>query len=252
MEPSFSSFIARRIEAKRALTFDISNACAGMLTGVYVLDRMIRSGIVRNGMVVSGEAITYVADTAVNEISERYDSQFASLSVGDSGCAVVLDQAVGDDKIHGIEMLTAAKYADVSVAMPSDKTQGIAMYSDNRRAHSEDRYLLITYALRDNLCARGALSFADEKFDFVIYHQIGTTTIMAIDAVIGRELGAPMPSNLQVVEKYGNTSSTAHFIVLHDHLLNKQIPAGSKLLMIPAASGIVTGFLSVTVSSLKV
>ncbi|MFI7004719.1 3-oxoacyl-ACP synthase III family protein [Nocardia sp. NPDC050175] len=252
MEPSFAGSISRLIGAKHAITFDVSNACAGMLTGTYILDRMIRSGAVRNGMVVSGEAITPIADTAVAEISEKYDLQFASLSVGDSGAAVVLDEAVDDnDKIHYIEMMTAAEYSQLCLGMPSDKSQGVALYTDNRKMHNEDRFLLGTNSQINYLEAQGR-TFADEKFDYVIHHQFGAAAIPWMNAICEREFGTPMPPDLRVIEKYGNTSTTSHFIVLHDQLSDQNIPAGSKLLMIPAASGIVTGFLSTTISSLKV
>ncbi|MFE9576705.1 3-oxoacyl-ACP synthase III family protein [Nocardia sp. NPDC006044] len=252
MEPSFAGSISRLIGASKAITFDVSNACAGMLTGTYILDRMIRSGAVRNGMVVSGEAITPIADTAVAEISEKYDLQFASLSVGDSGAAVVLDEAVDDnDKIHYIEMMTAAEYSQLCLGMPSDKSQGVALYTDNRKMHNEDRFLLGTNSQINYLQAQGR-TFADEQFDYVIHHQFGAAAIPWMNAICEREFGTPMPPDLRVIEKYGNTSTTSHFIVLHDQLSDQNIPAGSKLLMIPAASGIVTGFLSTTISSLKV
>ncbi|MFB8279207.1 3-oxoacyl-ACP synthase III family protein [Nocardia colli] len=252
MEPSFAGSISRLIGAPNAITFDVSNACAGMLTGTYILDRMIRSGAVRNGMVVSGEAITPIADTAVAEISEKYDLQFASLSVGDSGAAVVLDEAVDDnDKIHYIEMMTAAEYSQLCLGMPSDKSQGVALYTDNRKMHNEDRFLLGTNSQINYLQAQGR-TFADENFDYVIHHQFGAAAIPWMNAICEREFGTPMPPDLRVIEKYGNTSTTSHFIVLHDQLSDQNIPAGSKLLMIPAASGIVTGFLSTTISSLKV
>ncbi|MBF6089986.1 3-oxoacyl-ACP synthase III family protein [Nocardia cyriacigeorgica] len=252
MEPSFASAIGRALGATKAITFDISNACAGMLTGTYILDRMIRSGAVRNGLVVSGEAITPISDTAVNEISEKYDLQFASLTVGDSGCALVLDQAVDDaDKIHYIEMMTASEYSHLCLGMPSDKTQGVALYTDNRKMHNESRFLLWTDTQRDFLAKRGR-TFADEEFDYIIHHQFGAAAVPYMNAIGEREFGTPMPPDLNVIHKYGNTSTTSHFIVLHDQLGEDNIPAGSKLLMIPAASGVVTGFLSTTISSLKV
>ncbi|MFJ2666985.1 3-oxoacyl-ACP synthase III family protein [Nocardia fluminea] len=252
MEPSFASTIAKTLGAEHAITFDVSNACAGMLTGTYILDRMIRSGVVRNGMVVSGEAITPIAETAVNEISEKYDLQFASLSVGDSGCAVVLDRAVDDaDKIHYIELLTAAEHSHLCLGMPSDKSSGVALYTDNRKMHNEARFLLWPDAQGTFLEQQGR-DFADEQFDYIIHHQFGAAAVPYINAVAAREFGAEMPPDLNVIEKYGNTSTTSHFIVLHDQLADDNIAAGSKLLMVPAASGVVAGFLSATISSLKV
>src|SRR5579875_2586254 len=38
MEPATATAVAGAIGARQALTFDVSNACAGMLTGVLILD----------------------------------------------------------------------------------------------------------------------------------------------------------------------------------------------------------------------
>ncbi|MCZ4554743.1 3-oxoacyl-ACP synthase [Rhodococcus maanshanensis] len=252
LEPSFASMLGKELGVKGAVHFDLSNACAGMLSGVYVLDRMIRSGAVRNGMVVSGEHITPISETAVREISEKYDLQFASLSVGDSGAAVIMDRSVDDaDKIDYIELMTASEYSDLCMGMPSDQSPGIALYTDNRKMHNESRFLLWTNAQREFLAARGQ-TFADEEFDFVIHHQFGASAVVYMNALGEKEFGTPMPPALNVVEKYGNTSSTSHFIVLHDHLKDKAVPKGSKILMVPAASGIVTGYVSATITSLEV
>ncbi|MFI6868356.1 3-oxoacyl-ACP synthase III family protein [Nocardia sp. NPDC050406] len=253
MEPSFAGAIGRAIGARDdVITFDLSNACAGMLTGTYILDRMIRSGVVRRGIVVSGEAITPIAETAVEEISEKYDPQFASLTVGDSGAAVVLDEAVDDnDKIHYIELTTASEFSHLCLGMPSDKSQGVALYTDNRKMHNESRFLLWTDT-QGNYLEKQGNNFAAEGFDYMIHHQFGAGAIPFMNAIAEREFGSPMPPDLNVIQKYGNTSSTSHFIVLHDHLSQQAIPAGSKILMVPAASGVVAGFLSTTISSLKV
>src|SRR5450755_1456790 len=51
------------VGARRAVSFDISNACAGMMTGTFLLNDMIRQGRIRRGMVVSGE---YISQLGVN------------------------------------------------------------------------------------------------------------------------------------------------------------------------------------------
>ncbi|WP_040812679.1 3-oxoacyl-ACP synthase III family protein [Nocardia concava] len=253
MEPSFAGAIGRAIGAREdVIAFDLSNACAGMMSGVYILDRMIRSGAVKRGIVVSGEAITPIAETAVNEISSKYDLQFASLTVGDSGACLVLDEAVDDnDKIHYIELTTASEFSHLCLGMPSDKTNGVALYTDNRKMHNEARFLLWTDTQRNFMEERG-IDFGAEGFDYIIHHQFGAAAIPFMNAIAEREFRHPMPPDLNVIEKYGNTSSTSHFIVLHDQLSQQAIASGSKLLMIPAASGVVGGFLSTTISSLKV
>jgi 3-oxoacyl-[acyl-carrier-protein] synthase-3 len=61
-----------------------------------------------------------------------------------------------------------------------------------------------------------------------------------------------MPESLQVVEQLGNTATTSHFVVLYRHLQEKRLKKGAKFLLVPAASGVVTGCVSTTISSLEV
>ncbi|RZU54219.1 3-oxoacyl-[acyl-carrier-protein] synthase-3 [Krasilnikovia cinnamomea] len=251
-EPSFAHQLARSLGATRAIHFDVSNACAGMLTGVAVLDRMIRAGVVRNGLVVSGEQITAIAETAVKEISELYDPQFGSLTVGDSGAAVILDESTSEaDRIHYVELMTCSEYSHLCIGKPSDRNQGIALYTDNHQMHKEDRSRLWSRFQTDFLAKRGT-TFAEEGYDYVVHHQVGSKFIRNVNNHGEKAFGTPMPESLSVVEKYGNTSSTSHFVVLHDHLRSGRARPGAKYLLVPAASGVVTGCVSATISSLEV
>ncbi|MEU2164114.1 3-oxoacyl-[acyl-carrier-protein] synthase III C-terminal domain-containing protein [Streptomyces sp. NPDC019208] len=251
-EPSFARRIAGELGADRAIHFDVSNACAGMMTGVYLLDRMIRSGEVRNGLVLSGEHITPIAFTAAREMEDSRDPQFASLSVGDSAVAVLVDRATDDaDVIHDIELMTCSEYSHLCLGMPSDDTGDLAMYTNNKEMHAEDRLALWPAFHRDRLAADGR-RFADEGYDFVVQHQVGSRFIDYMNHVGESTFGTPMPESLSVVEKFANTATTSHYLVLHQALMERRIPRGSKILMVPAASGVVTGFLSATVSSLEV
>ncbi|MEU2110795.1 3-oxoacyl-[acyl-carrier-protein] synthase III C-terminal domain-containing protein [Streptomyces sp. NPDC019507] len=251
-EPSFARRIAGELGADRAIHFDVSNACAGMMTGVYLLDRMIRSGEVRNGLVLSGEHITPIAFTAAREMEDSRDPQFASLSVGDSAVAVLVDRATDDaDVIHDIELMTCSEYSHLCLGMPSDDTGDLAMYTNNKEMHAEDRLALWPAFHRDRLADDGR-RFADEGYDFVVQHQVGSRFVDYMNHVGESTFGTPMPESLSVVEKFANTATTSHYLVLHQALMERRIPKGSKILMVPAASGVVTGFLSATVSSLEV
>jgi 3-oxoacyl-[acyl-carrier-protein] synthase-3 len=251
-EPSFAALLTKSLGARSAIHLDVTNACAGMFTGVHLLDRMIRAGIVRNGLVVSGECITPVADTAVKEVCEPLDPQFASLTVGDAGVAIVLDRAVDDaDKIHYIDMVTYAEYAKLCIGMPSDKNDSSALYTVNQQMHHEDRLTLVARSHKAFMERRG-LDFESEKFDYIIHHQVGSRFIKAMQKLGSRVFGCEMPESIQYVEEFGNTASTAHFLALHEHLKHGKFRKGSKVLMAPAASGVVTGCLSATISSLRV
>ncbi len=247
-EPSFALELKRLLGATKAITFDLSNACAGMMSGVMLLDQMIKAGIVKNGIVISGECITTIAETAVLEIKEALDPQFGSLTVGDSGAAVVVDEAEDDaNKIHHIEMLTAATGAHFCIGKPSDATPGIALYTDNKQMHNEDRVRLWP-TFQMNLMEKWGTTFEAEKYDYVVQHQVSVRAIQNFTKFAGKVFNTTMPEALSICEEYGNTATTSHFIVLYESLRNKRVKPGSKFLLVPAASGLVTGFVGVTVS----
>ncbi|MCX4515726.1 3-oxoacyl-ACP synthase [Streptomyces sp. NBC_01619] len=251
-EPSFAHRIAKELGASSAVHFDVSNACAGMMTGVYLLDRMIRSGDVRNGLVLSGEHITPIAFTAAREMEDSRGSQFASLSVGDSAVAVVVDRATDDaDVIHDVELMTCSEYSHLCLGMPSNDTGDLAMYTNNKEMQAKDRLSLWPTFHRDKLAENGR-RFADEGYDFIVQHQVGSRFIDLMNRVGESIFETPMPQSLSVVEKFANTATTSHYLVLHQAIRERRIPKGSKILLVPAASGLVTGFLSATVSSLEV
>ncbi|MFK0222893.1 3-oxoacyl-ACP synthase III family protein [Streptomyces vinaceus] len=260
-EPSLAGMLARELGARPMTSFDVSNACAGMMTGVWLLDRMIRSGAVRTGMVVSGEQATRVARTATRELSDSYDPQFASLSVGDSAAAVILDESTGpDDRIHYIELMTCSEYSHLCIGMPSDRTEGIALYTDNKRMHDRERLRLWPRFHEDFLSKSGS-DFTSEGFDHIIQHQVGTRFIEYVNRTAEAEFGVPMPNSPRVVERYGNTATTSHFLTLREHLREARTagaPSGSRpsptarYLLVPAASGVVTGALSTTITHTRV
>lgn len=251
-EPSFARQLAAELGARSAIHFDISNACAGMMTGVYLLDRMVRAGIVRTGMVVSGEQNTRVAETAAAEITDSYDPQFASLSVGDAAVAVIIDESRDEaDRIHYVDLMTCSEYSHLCLGMPSDRTEGIALYTDNKQMHKRDR-LRLWPTFHADLLAKHGRTFADEGFDYVVQHQVGTRFVEYVNAMAATEFETPMPQSLSLVEEFGNTSSNSHFLVLRQHLRAGTARQGRKYLLVPAASGVVTGALSATISSLGV
>ena len=58
LEPPLSLYVKQAIGATQAVNFDLSNACAGMLTGVFILQDLITRGEISCGMVVSGDYIS--------------------------------------------------------------------------------------------------------------------------------------------------------------------------------------------------
>ena len=261
-EPSLSLCLKNELGATKAITFDITNACAGMLTGVFILDNLIKAGVVKNGLVVSGECITYLSDTAVQEIKDPIDDQFASLTVGDSGAAVVMDRSTSDGEgLDASDLITIAEFSDLCFGMPSEQGPRIAMYTKAVEIHSESVRRLPKYLtewLEDNSAVIDRYLTRRRPFDFVIPHQTAlrvmtSATEEMFDYVrtLEKFKSIEMPELLTYIQDFGNTSSTSHFVVLYHALKDKKVKAGDSILFVPHASGIVAGFFLLTLGDLR-
>ena len=248
MKPDMSKFLKKRLGMRPdAMSFGITNACAGMLTGVHILNNMIKTQAVKTGMIISGECITPVSETAIKEIKEPIDPQFASLTVGDSGAALIMDGTTDENEgIEFIDFLTIADFADLCLGMPSNENPGVAMYTKAVEIHQKTIQRLpelIKFMMNKH-------HFTGRDYDYVIPHQTSTRAIHAALKLCAQHLEV-LPEALISIEKFGNTASTSHFVVLHDHLSNKRLKKNSKILFLALASGISIGFVSARIGKLE-
>jgi 3-oxoacyl-[acyl-carrier-protein] synthase III len=247
LEPCLSSFLKKELGMRaNALNFDVTNACAGMFTGVHILDQMIKSGTVKTGLVVSGECITPIAETAVKEIKSPIDEQFASLTVGDSGAAVIMDaSSTANEGIEALNMLTLSEFSGFCFGMPSNENPGVAMYTKAMEIHGTVIQRLPPWL--SHFAEKHGVSSAD--FEHVIPHQTSERAIRSALALCAETFG-DIPHICVSLNKFGNTSSTSHFVVLDDYLQQEKIKAGDRILMLVLASGIILGAVSVKIGQL--
>jgi 3-oxoacyl-[acyl-carrier-protein] synthase-3 len=248
-EPSQAAALARDLGATKAIHFDVVNACAGMSTGILVLNNMIAAGRVKTGMVVSGEATSDISANAVREMTGAIDSQFASLTVGDAGAAVVLDKAIDESNvINFVGLFTKAEHARLCVAKPSDKSASVAMYTDPALAslnHLDYCFRLLEKTLED----RGT-NIVEEGIDYWIFHQVALPLIEGGTKMVEDSLyrNGHRVETINTVRKYGNTSSAALFVTLDDGLKGGLFKETKNVLLIPMASGFVAGMINLTIT----
>ncbi len=245
-EPAMSLYIKNKLGAESAMNIDISNGCAGMLNGVYILDAMIKSGTVRNGMVVSGECITSAAEAAIKEIDNVFDEQFASLTLGDAGAAVILDGTPDDGE--GIEFtyfLTAAEHAELCIALPSEQGNGIVMYTKAKEIH--DAAIEMFAPILDEALSRNGKDIDD--IDYCLAHQTSTRALASAGKKMHRHFNREVDL-LVNVPQYGNTASTTHFVAMHRYLKNNTIKKGTRILLAAQASGLVLGCVLATIGNM--
>jgi 3-oxoacyl-[acyl-carrier-protein] synthase III len=247
LEPPLSLSLKEALGARRAMSFDLSNACAGMMTGVFLLNDLIRQGRIRRGMVVSGEYISQLGRNAAREIRTMMDEQLASLTLGDAGAAAILERA--PEGAPGIEVAgftTLAEHSRLCLAFPAKIGRGASMYSDARSLQEvgiEDTVPMLREALDE-----AGLEF--DEIDYFIPHQTSARAIKKGVKEFSESMGGAPKHVVVTVDEFGNTSSTTHFVALWKYLREGRFAKEDRILLLSIASGLEVGIVIFKVDQL--
>jgi amino acid adenylation domain-containing protein len=241
-EPGTATQLRHHFGFANALAFDISNACTGMFTAMYIADAFLKAGLIRRALVVSGEYITHLAQTAQKEIEGYLDSRMACLTVGDAGAAVILEATRDKSSgFHEFEMFTLGHYYDLCIAKTTDKPHGGAiMYTDSVKVSAVNIQQAVAHAAR----VMERSGWPPEAFQHVIMHQTSKMTIYdagrEVNSYLGKEVCHEGNLISNIAER-GNTATTTHFVALMDNILSNRIKANSNIVFGITGSGVNIG-----------
>jgi len=246
-EPALSLMIKQEMGAYSAINFDISNACAGMMTGVYLVDDFIRKGIVKNGLVVSGEYISAISDNAKENVRTIASPQLASLTVGDVGAAVIIEKTKkGETGLKIGDFVTLSQYSKLCIGRPCKKRTGAIMKTKAKMIHRvaiSDSPPIIDLSFRST-------GMKPEEIDYMIPHQTSERSIMSGVRSMSKRWGVSPKNIVLNLKEYGNTASTTHFLALYKYLKEKRMQKGDNIMLISFASGLIIGIMFFTMDGL--
>lgn len=248
LEPATAVLVRRAIGARRALVFDVVNACAGMLNGLWVLRALIGAGVVRNGMVVSGEQNLPLAESATREIRHSLDRQLAALTLGDAGAALIVE-AAADERfaVHHLDLVTGAKHDHYCRSLPSPRGRGGILLTKARGLQRKGAEHFPAYLKR----ALDVTGWSLDDLQHVIPHQVSVRAVRQGVKALARAFGCEMPGVFRCcAERFGNTTTTSHFVALHELMLGGEANAGDNVLLVSGASGIVIAHATLTLDDL--
>jgi 3-oxoacyl-[acyl-carrier-protein] synthase-3 len=217
-EPAFSTLISKVIGAGKAITFDISNACAGMLTGVYIAEKFIRQGVIKTCMIVSGE--------------------LSSLTLGDCGAAAILERATDENNGMIVSGFTTfSKYSGLCTGRQNRNAPGGRMKTNSKKIHDAAIYESVPI-VKDAL-QKSNLSF--KEIAWLIPHQTSRSSIIS---GANHYLGCfgEKPGQIAItLKETGNTASTTHFLALYRYLNEKRFKEDDIVMLLCFASGLIIG-----------
>ena len=225
--PNSASGVQQRIGATRAAAFDVNTACTSFMYGLTIGSSMIRSGVVRNVLVIGVELISQYMD---------WDNRNVAVLFGDGAAAVVLSPS---DREEGVLAEKLQCYADSRQIL---RVRGMGtMYANLGVQYGQTRWdfdgqEIFRQAVQgmsqasNDVMARLGVTMDD--IAVVVPHQANLRIIEAV----AKRAGAPMEKVFLTVHKYGNMSAATTPVALVEAVEVGRVPPGGLVLM-PAFGG---------------
>ncbi|BBZ25589.1 non-ribosomal peptide synthetase [Mycolicibacter hiberniae] len=237
-EPSTASQLRDQLGLANAVCFDINNACAGMFTGVSVAQDFLKTGLVRNALIVSGEYISHITETAQQEIEGAMDPRLACLTVGDAGAAVVLELGPNDRVgFHELDLATYSEFAKLCIAKATDGPHGGAIMVTDSVTQTA---IAVKHSVPYVAAVMQRHGWRPETADQLLMHQTSEASINDAILTINRVFGAGAATRANTIcnlAERGNTATTTHFVALYDYINAGRINSGDNVVLSITGSG---------------
>lgn len=238
LEPATSSVIHYKLGlSKKAMCFDLSNACLGVVNALSVAGKMIDSGAIKNALIVSGEnsgpLLLETIETLNNDMSltrKSIKKYITNLTIGSAGVAFILsaDETGAKGKLLGGEVLCDTVNAELCLGDGNVNSLMMETHSEEL-LHAGTKLAIENWErLKENL------SWDDATPDHVICHQIG----VAHKKLMYESLNLNIEKDFMTYENYGNTGSAAVPLTLIKAYESKKIKANDRVAMLGIGSGI--------------
>lgn len=225
--PNSASGVQVALGAERAAAMDLNTACTSFCYGLAAASGLIRTGAVRNAVVIGVELISRYMDWSNRNVAVLF---------GDGAAAVVLqatdeqegllDSVLGCDaqardtlRVRGF----GCGYAGMGI------TLGDTIWDFDGQQIFKRAVQAMARASQEVL-ERGGITA--DQVDLVVPHQANLRIIESV----AKYAGIPMERVMLTVEKYGNMSAATVPVALVEALEEGRVEPGSHLLM-PAFGG---------------
>lgn len=215
---------------------DIAAACSGFVYGLNMADAMIKTGLMRNILVVGSEMLS-------REVN--WEDRNTCILFGD-GCGVaIVGRALPGE---ASEILSATLGADGSGKEFFDQPIGGAV-TPITKEHLEKRNHFMQmkgkemFKVATRTLAQNAQIVADkaglslDKIDWVVPHQANIRII----ETTANLLGLSMDKVIVNIQKYGNTSAATVPIAFHEAITDGRIKRGDIVCLDAFGAGLTTG-----------
>src|SRR5579863_3549014 len=230
--PNMASAVQLRLGAQQAAAYDINTACTSFLYGLSSATALLRTGVVRNALVIGAELISPFMDWSDRDVAVLF---------GDGAAAVVLEAS------ERAEGLLAEKLGCFAEARETLRVQGMGGRYANRgvlygvtRWQFEGQEIFRRAVHGMATACEAALSragFDADDVELLVPHQANLRIIEAL----ARRAGVPPERVFVNIARYGNMSAATVAVALCEAVEEGRVRANALLLLPGFGAGLSYG-----------
>ncbi len=233
--PSLGCVLEAKLGATEVFSFDVNAACSGFLNALSVADLFIRSGRIRNALVVGSDVLSRYLD---------WQDRSTCILFGDGAGAAVLGACDnGDRGILSTRLQTDGSYAETLYIRAGGSKKPATHETVENREHSiymngKEVFKVAVRSMEE--ISRRVLEEAGlgvEDVSLVVPHQANRRIIAALAA----RLGISMDKVVVNLDKYGNTSAASVPVALDEVRRAGRIADGDIVLLNAFGAGFAWG-----------
>ena len=227
--PNSASGVQVRLGATRAASMDINTACTSFLYGLSTATALVRTGVVKNAVVIGVELISQFMD---------WTNRGVAVLFGDGAAAVVLQATDGDEGVIGEKLGCDADVRGVLRVRGMGTAyahHGVMLGDTSWNFDGQEIFKRAVVAMAQashDVLAKTGHTIAD--VDLVVPHQANLRIIESV----AKRVGAPLERVFITVQRYGNMSSATVPVALVDALEEGRIKPGALILMPAFGAGL--------------
>jgi 3-oxoacyl-[acyl-carrier-protein] synthase-3 len=231
--PAVACFLQNALDAKNAVCFDISAACAGFVYAMASAQQFIARGAYKNALVVGAETLSSVTD---------WKDRNTCVLFGDGSGAAVLS-AVKTGGILSTYLGVDGSKADLLMLPGGGSRNPASQETIANKMHyikmqgNELFKLAVTLMANAAQVALKKAGLECKDIDLVIPHQANIRIIMAM----AKKLKLPKEKVFLNIAKYGNMSSASTATALCEAVKEGRIKKGDIVLLDAFGAGLVWG-----------
>jgi 3-oxoacyl-[acyl-carrier-protein] synthase III len=225
--PNTASGVQKLLAASNAACMDLNTACTSFLYSMTVATSMIRTGVVRNALVIGAEVISPMMD---------WNNRNVAVLFGDGAAAFFLEAS---EEPQGVMAESLGCYGEVRDILKLHgwgveyANQGMMLGDVQWQFDGREIFKRAVKGMADacqDVLKKSGLS--TDEVDLVVPHQ---ANLRIIEALANRA-GIPAEKVFVNIQRYGNMSAATAPVALVEALEEGRVEAGSSILM-PAFGG---------------